>query len=181
MTEYKLIRSDRKTLAIEITGAGELLVRAPRRLSAVRIERFLTEKQDWIAAHRALAEQRAALPERQPVSAEERERLFREAERILPERVRYWSERMGLKPTGIRITGAEKRFGSCSSENSLCFSYRLMRYPMEAVDYVAVHELAHIRHHNHSKDFYALVARYLPDYREREAILRGAHPNQQQK
>lgn len=175
MTDYTLIRSDRKTLAIEIRASGELIVRAPRRCSVSQIEQFLSEKQDWITAHKALAAERAALPERQPVSPEERQKLFSEAEKVIPERVRYWSGIMGLVPTGIRITGAEKRFGSCSSENSLCFSYRLMRYPAEAVDYVVVHELAHIRHHDHSKAFYALVARYLPDYREREDILRGRH------
>ena len=47
-----------------------------------------------------------------------------------------------------------------------------MQYPPEAVDYVVVHELAHIRHHNHSPAFYALVTRYMPDYRERQALLR---------
>ena len=79
---------------------------------------------------------------------------------------------MGLTPAGISITGAEKRFGSCSGKNRLCFSWRLMLYPPEAVDYVVVHELAHIRHKNHGRDFYALVASILPDYRQREALLR---------
>ena len=61
---------------------------------------------------------------------------------------------------------------SCSGKNRLCFSWRLMDYPEEAIDYVVVHELAHIRHHNHSRDFYALVASILPDYKERQALLR---------
>ncbi|MBR7150378.1 MAG: M48 family metallopeptidase, partial [Oscillospiraceae bacterium] len=64
------------------------------------------------------------------------------------------------------------RFGSCSGKNALSFSWRLMQYPMEAVDYVVVHELAHIREHNHSSAFYAIVERYLPDWRERAALLK---------
>jgi predicted metal-dependent hydrolase len=79
---------------------------------------------------------------------------------------------MGLEPTGVGITGAEKRFGSCSAKNRLSFSWRLMRYPEAAVDYVVVHELAHIRHKNHGKEFYALIESYMPDYKERRKLLK---------
>ena len=84
----------------------------------------------------------------------------------------YWSEATGLVPTGIKITAAKKRYGSCSGKNSLCFSWRLMLYPPEAIDYVVVHELAHIRHHNHSPAFWAFVEQTLPDYRQRQSLLR---------
>ena len=79
---------------------------------------------------------------------------------------------MGVSPAGVRITGAKTRFGSCSAKNALCFSWRLMRFPDAAVDYVIVHELAHIRHHDHSPAFWAEVARYMPDYAQRRAMLR---------
>ena len=88
----------------------------------------------------------------------------------LPRRVEYYSEKMGLYPTSVKITSAATRFGSCSGKNSICFSYRLMLYPPEAVDYVVVHELAHIKEKNHSARFYALVEMYMPDYRERGKI-----------
>ena len=83
-----------------------------------------------------------------------------------------YSEIMGLYPTGITITGAERRFGSCSGKNRICFSWRLMRYPEEAIDYVVVHELAHIRHKDHSKAFYACIEQVLPDWRERRKLLK---------
>mgnify|MGYP000174709420 CR=1 FL=1 len=79
---------------------------------------------------------------------------------------------MGLVPAGIKITSARTRFGSCSGKNSICFSWRLMLYPPEAIDYVIVHELAHIRHHDHSPAFYREVEAYLPDWRARRALLR---------
>ena len=79
---------------------------------------------------------------------------------------------MGLRPAGISITGARTRFGSCSAKNRICFSWRLMRYPEAAIDYVVVHELAHIRHKDHSPAFYDCIARILPDWRERRALLR---------
>ena len=78
-----------------------------------------------------------------------------------------------MYPTGITITSARTRFGSCSGKNRLSFSWRLMQYPDEAIDYVVVHELAHIAHKNHGPDFHSCVAAVLPDHRERRALLRG--------
>ena len=92
--------------------------------------------------------------------------------REIPPKVRHYAAIMGLRPTGIRITSARTRFGSCSGKNSLCFSWRLMEYPEEAVDYVVVHELAHIVHKNHGPDFWALVGQHMPDYKRRRALLR---------
>ena len=96
----------------------------------------------------------------------------RQAKAVLPERVAYWAARMGVEPAGITITAARTRFGSCSGKNRLNFSLYLMDYPAEAIEYVVVHELAHIRHHDHSTAFYGEVARYLPDWRSRRALLK---------
>lgn len=83
-----------------------------------------------------------------------------------------WAGQMGLCPTAVRITGATTRWGSCSGKNSLNFSWRLMLAPLPAVEYVVVHELAHIREHNHSLQFWALVGEMLPDYPAQKALLR---------
>ena len=79
---------------------------------------------------------------------------------------------MGVTPTGLKITTARKRYGSCSGKNSLCFSCFLMQYPDEAVDLVVVHELCHIKVKNHSRDFYTLLEQFLPDYKERRKLLK---------
>ena len=170
MEEYRLIRSRRKTLGLEITPTGELLVRAPQPMSQAHIEQALERHKLWIERHKAavLARQ-AAHPE--PTQGQKAAMIAR-AKELIPQRVAHYSAIMGLIPTGITITGARKRFGSCSGKNRLCFSWRLMDYPTEAIDYVVVHELAHIRHHNHGADFYALVASVLPDYKQRQALLR---------
>ena len=81
---------------------------------------------------------------------------------------------MGTDYTGIKITSAKTRYGSCSAKNSLCFSLYLMQKPLYAVDYVIVHELAHTVHHNHGKDFYKLIEKYMPDYKDRISFLKGA-------
>ena len=79
---------------------------------------------------------------------------------------------MGVTPANVKINAAQKRFGSCSSKGNLNFSCRLMAYPPEAIDYVVVHELAHLIHMNHSNAFYAVVAAVLPDYKVRAAMLK---------
>ena len=74
---------------------------------------------------------------------------------------------------GASAVAASSLLGSCSSKNSLNFSLYLLQYPPEAIDYVIVHELAHIVHKNHSPAFHALIARYLPDHKARRAMLKG--------
>ena len=170
MIEYKLVRSKRKTLAVQVTREGRVIVRAPLRLAKYRIERFVAEHTDWIA--RALADQqsrRAAHPE--PDEAKQAE-LIRRAKIELPPKVQYYAKLMNLYPTGLKITSARTRFGSCSGKNSICFSWRLMDYPADAIEYVVVHELAHMRHMNHGQDFYREIERVLPDYRRRIALLK---------
>ena len=171
MTKYMLIRSARKTLAIEITRTGEVVVRAPRRASKAQIEAFVASHADWIAVHRE--KQLARLAAHPEPDEAERAALIARAKAELPGKVAHYAAIMGLYPTGITITSARTRFGSCSGKNRLCFSWRLMQYPDEAIDYVVVHELAHIAHKNHGPDFHACVAAVLPDHRERRALLSG--------
>ena len=161
---YELRRSRRKTLALEVTREGQVIVRAPLRVSAKQIERFVAAHADWIA--RAQARQR----ERPAAHPEPDEKRRAKAE--LPPKVARYARLMGVQPTGLTITSARTRFGSCSGKNRICFSWRLMDYPEAAVDYVVVHELAHIVHKNHGPQFWALVERYMPDYRARRALLR---------
>ena len=167
---YELIRSHRKTLALEITKDCRVLVRAPMRLPKARIEAFVAEHADWIARHLERQQQRAASAP-PPPTEEEIAALKAQARAILPQKVAFWSEKMGVTPTGIKITTAKKRYGSCSGKNSLCFSCFLMRCPEEAIDLVVVHELCHIRVRNHGPAFYALLEQYLPDHRERKKQL----------
>ena len=170
MTEYTLIRSRRRTLSMELGRDGRVVVRAPLKLSGEKIAAFVASHEEWIARARVRQEaRRAARPE--PTEAE-REALLARARDELPRRVAYWSGVTGLVPTGVKITGARTRFGSCNGKNSLCFSWRLMQYPDAAIDLVVVHELCHIVHRNHGAGFYALLGSILPDHRERLKLLR---------
>ena len=170
MEPYELIRSRRKTLALEITRDCRVVVRAPLRMSEKRIRAFVEVHQAWVTQHLARQRQRADSAPPPPTEAEI-EALKARARAELPPKVAFWSEKMGVTPTGFKVTTARKRYGSCSGKNSLCFSCFLMNCPEEAVELVVVHELCHIREKNHGPRFYALLEHYLPDYRERKKLL----------
>jgi len=101
------------------------------------------------------------------------ERWYRaQARQILNERVSLYASQYDFQYKKIGITSARLRWGSCSANGSLNFSWRLILAPMEAVDYVVVHELAHTVFHNHSKRFWKKVEKIMPDYKERRKWLR---------
>ena len=170
MTGYTLIRAKRRTMSLQLDRDGNAVVRAPYGVKKEFIDRFVAEHEDWLT--RAREKQQARRLAHPEPTGEERKALIARAKEYLPMRVDYWSGIMGLTPTGLKITSARTRFGSCSGKNSLCFSWRLMQYPREDIDYVVVHELAHIRHHDHSAAFYRFIASVMPDHEARRALLR---------
>lgn len=94
------------------------------------------------------------------------------AKSILKQKTAAYAERMGVSPAAVKITGAKTRWGSCSGRNSINFSWRLVMADEDVVDYVIVHELAHILEHNHSPRFWAVVESVLPDYKQRRMKLK---------
>lgn len=170
MYDYQLIRSKRKTISLQINEQCEIVVRAPLRATRQEIDEMVARHSGWIDKHMPAA--RARMQQAQSLTPALLAALTEKAWREIPPRVAHYAALMGVEPTGIKITAARKRFGSCSGRNSLCFSCLLMRYPSEAIDCVVVHELAHIRHHDHSPAFYAFIEKFMPDYREREKLLR---------
>jgi predicted metal-dependent hydrolase len=149
MVEYTLIRSSCRTLGLEITRDLQVIVRAPKRCSLRQIEDFVIRHEGWIREHTAIQARRAEAAAARAVTPEQEAQLRRLAVEYIPQRVAFYAPLVEVTPTGVKITSAERRFGSCSGKNSLCFSWRLMQYAKEAIDYVVVHELCHIRHHNH--------------------------------
>ena len=167
--EYKIIYSKRKTVAVQVTPDGEVLVKAPKGTEKKHIEETVIRYSDWIEkAQKKVLGKKIGMKK---ASAEEEKLLRKKAKELLPEKVNYYSALLGVKPTRLTITGARTRFGSCSGKNSISFSFYLMRFPEEAVDYVVVHELCHIIHHNHSKEFYKEIEKILPDYKKRKKLL----------
>ena len=106
------------------------------------------------------------------LSESELKEITKKAKKIIPIKVAYFADKMGVSYGRISIRHQRTRWGSCSSEGNLNFNALLMLMPNELVDYVVVHELAHRKELNHSKRFYGVVESFLPDYKNREAQLK---------
>ncbi len=85
-----------------------------------------------------------------------------EATRFIPSKVAYWEKRMGLHAKKITFRHYKSRWGCCRSDGTIVFNTLLMRYEPELIDYVVVHELAHLRHPHHGREFWDMVVRYIP-------------------
>jgi len=96
----------------------------------------------------------------------------RQAELKLKEKVTRFAPMVGVEPAGVGIKTFKSRWGSCSSKGKLEFNWQIMMAPNQMVDYVVIHELCHLIHHNHSAEFWKEVARVLPEYQECREWLR---------
>ncbi|MFA6521319.1 MAG: SprT family zinc-dependent metalloprotease [Candidatus Gracilibacteria bacterium] len=196
----KIIRSRRRSIALHIAEDATLTVRAPMMTTLGYIKRLVFAKRAWIIKKQthilkngggnkpkefindeeffylgkiyklktenyegvSLAKRRAKMIEWYQAQALPK----------ITERANFYSEKMGWKFKSISITKAERRWGSCSHNNAIHFSWKLIMAPLDVVDYVVVHELAHIPEKNHSKKFWDKVATILPDYKARRKWLR---------
>ena len=95
------------------------------------------------------------------------------AKEIIPLLVEKHSNIMGLEYTGLKFRNNKRTWGSCSYRNSICLNINLMKFPKSVIEYVIIHELAHIVHKNHSKKFWELVAKFCPNYKEEELLLKS--------
>ena len=167
--DYEIVYSNRKTISLCVKG-GSLIVRAPFFTSKASIEKILSSHKEWV--EKSIEKQKVKAAKYDSLTDERIAELRKAAKRILPIKVEYYAKIMGLKYGRITITGAKTRFGSCSSKGNISFSYLLMLYPEEAIDYVVVHELAHLVEMNHSLRFYKIVEGVLPDYKDRKKLLK---------
>ena len=157
--DYTVIRSRRKTVAIEITPDGKVQVRCPLRTKDADIRRLVESKAPWIARHLA-----ALPPPAAPFTQEELADLTVRAKAFFPRRAAYWAQQLGLQYGRITIRHQRSCWGSCSAKGNLNFNCLLMLAPESVADYVIIHELCHLVQHNHSKAFWGLVAQTMPDY-----------------
>ena len=170
--EYKLIRSNRKTLALQIKD-GEIVVRAPLRAGIEQIESLLLQHKDFIDKHLSESVERKKKKDGiVPLSDEEKRALIEMAYRIIPERAEHYARIIGVKYAKITVRAQRSRWGSCSVRGNLSFNLLLMLTPTEVLDSVIVHELCHLKHMDHSREFYKDVERAYPDYYKWHSYLK---------
>jgi predicted metal-dependent hydrolase len=219
VTIDKFVRSRRRSLAIEINDTGQLIVRAPMRLSQRKINKFILEKKQWILEKQQLVLNKPKvkkspikfehgvkfpfLGDLYPLNISEHsadELLFKQedgfclpnrhiqyaevlfknwyqqqARIIIPPLVVQYASQHQLSYRTIKFGNAKKTFGSCHPDSSLRFTWRLMFAPLAFIEYIVVHELAHLKTHNHSKRFWRQVELMLPDYSQQETWLKNNH------
>ena len=170
-----IIRSNRKTVAIQVNSDLSVTVRAPRSVSEKDIEEILKKKEAWISKHIEKIKKTKERLEAEPTEKLTREKviaLAEEALKVIPARVEYFARVIGVTYGKITIRNQKTRWGSCSSKGNLNFNCLLMLAPPEVLDYVVVHELCHRKQMNHSKAFWSEVEKVLPDYKEARKWLK---------
>ncbi len=175
--EYNLIRSSRKTIAIQVSPDGSVTVRAPNRCSRAAAEEYVQKNREWIRRTQAQLQNRAReqkdyrerLPEWTKEDYEKHQELARQ---VLQRRAEYYARQMQVSYGRVAVKDQKTRWGSCSAKGNLNFNWRLILAPGEVLDYVVVHELAHRREMNHSARFWNLVESVLPDYQQRKRWLK---------
>lgn len=161
--QYSIIYSNRKSIAICVKTDGSIVVKSPRYVSQKVINDFVNEKEAWIeeARNKVLT----SLNNKIVIDYQKEMELKEKALDIIAKKVTYYSKIMGVKPSKIVIGNAKSYWGYCDIKNNINFSWRLMLASDKAIDYVVLHELTHIKHHNHSKEFWSDVEKFIPDYK----------------
>lgn len=170
-----LIKSNRRSVGIIVKPGGEIVVRAPKGMPTPMILSFVHEKESWIVKNYLKQSKLPSAPASEPKSPHTLalEKRYRDAAKeYIPKRVEYYHAFTGGQYTKISIRDQKTRWGSCSSNGTLSFSFRLMLAPPRVLDYVVVHELCHLTHMNHSKEFWNMVEIILPDYKEHRKWLK---------
>lgn len=165
--EIQIIRSARKSIGLQVKENGMVVLRIPAHMSDQELGKFIKREENWIWQKAGLMQER--MEQREDTGATAPEHLSREEIEQIKEkignRVVHYCKIMDVTVGRITIRNQKTRWGSCSSKGNVNFNYQLYYLPDELLDYVVIHELAHRRHMNHSKEFWAEVERYCPDYK----------------
>ena len=159
--ETKILRSRRRTIALEIKDDASLVVRAPKHVPHEYILEIIEQKRSWIEKKRSQVNQHKNIK----LGKEQIPFYTKKARQLIPERVKYYASVSRLEYNRISINNAKKRLGSCSSKGNLNFSWRIILAPLPVIDYVVCHELAHLVEKNHSRRFWNKVEEFFPNYK----------------
>ena len=162
---YIIKKSRRRSISVGVMTDNRVLVKAPYGTSERTVQEFLLSKKDWITKHLEKQNREAGKAKALGfLSDEEIKQIKKQARKIIPQRVGYWADKLGVTYGRIAIRLQSSRWGSCAQNGNLNFNCLLVLMPQEILDSVVVHELCHRKHMNHSKEFYAEIDRVFPNY-----------------
>jgi predicted metal-dependent hydrolase len=170
---HKIIYSTRKTLALEVNSKGQVLVRSPKRVGLDYIQKFVAGRQDWLTkVLEKMSSRKVAAKPWVSFSALEIQQAKKQAKALFNQELKHFSEVMQCNYTKLRLSTARTRWGSCSSSGTISIHFALYFAPIEIRQYVIIHELAHVKHPNHSPRFWNFVAQFDPIWLEHRGFLR---------
>ncbi len=173
--EYTLKISRRsRSLRLSVYPGGELRVFAPRFLSLGAIEQFINRKAAWVL-EKIDTLSSVAKPVKIKNSRIDFIRNKSAALKIARQKLAHFNQFYGFKWGRVSIKNQKTRWGSCSRQGNINFNYKIALLPEKFVDYIIVHELCHLREMNHSRKFWELVAKTVPDFKKIKSSLKNYH------
>lgn len=154
-----------------VSTSGRLMMSVPKYAGGFLIKRFLNANREQIREKLDVPD-----PRTQRARDAKKKLLEKQAREYLPYRLEFWARKFGYRFEKCRLTHANTRWGSCSSNRTISLNIGLMKVPEALRDYVILHELAHLNHMDHSREFWAEVERHDPKYREHRRRLKGFSP-----
>lgn len=169
----KIIRSPKRkrSLALQIPASHTLIIRVPMRTKHDEILDFLNSHQSWITKKILLLKSEEALRAKQSSTINTTTYTREHTLAHFLKRAQWWADKLNVSFHSLTLTHAKKRWGSCSHDNRIRIHARLIQLPENLLDYVIVHELCHIRHKNHSAQFWQYVESVMPDYKKQRRML----------
>ena len=162
---YECIRKNIKNMYIYIKD-GKVTVKVPIRLKEKAIHEFVTKKAKWI--YENVHKEKNKIKKEETIEPQELEKL----KEMVITNVHKYESLLKVKPNQVRIKNIKYAWGSCSSKKNISINVKLAKKPKEAIEYVVLHEMCHLRYMNHSKKFWDLVEKYMPEYKEYKKILK---------
>lgn len=168
--KYEIDRGKRRNIYISIRD-GIVLVKGPKRMTDNKAQEIVMQKKDWI--YKKLVEVKQSTRKDKEALFLENEMYYRkEAEKRISAIMEKMIVKTGLKPKEYRLFNFKRAWGNCSSKKIIKVNTKLVMYSDNAIEYVCVHELCHLKYMNHSKEFWNLVKQYIPNYKTIEKELK---------
>ena len=170
---YIIQKSRRRSISVSVLSDGRVLVKSPYRTTEQSVQEFLASKKAWIT--KQIEKQNLQIQKAKELgflSEDEIRQIKKKAKTIIPDRVGYYANRIGVTYGRISIRLQSSRWGSCTANGNLNFNCLLALMPLEILDSVVVHELCHRKHMNHSKEFYEEIDKFFPDYKRCDKWLK---------
>lgn len=188
---YSIItKKNLKNFYIEISPTKGVIVKNPN-FNLQKVQALVDAKAKWIFEKTTLIQQRHSIQNiyenekkillfgaKESLHVKSLEAFYKDkTKEVILQLVDKYSSIMGLSPTAISFRKTKRRWGSCSGKNALSFNSSIAQLPLQAIEYIVVHELSHIKHKHHQKAFWQLVAKFHPLYKESEKIIKSYSPS----